>query len=105
MWVAALSGAAGGGQDGAMTVTGRLELVALDAPDIDKLASFYADLTGWAIVRRDPDWITVRAEDGREIAFQLAPDHVAPQWPGQDRPQQFHVDLQVDDPEAAARRA
>jgi catechol 2,3-dioxygenase-like lactoylglutathione lyase family enzyme len=105
MGPARLTGADGRGQDVRMTVTGRLELVALDAPDIDKLASFYADLTGWAIVRRDPDWITVRAEDGREIAFQLAPDHVAPQWPGQDRPQQFHLDLQVDDPEAAARRA
>src|SRR6059058_4240303 len=105
MGLAALSGAEGGGQDGAMTVTGRLELVALDAPDIDRLASFYAELTGWSIVRRDPDWITLRAGDGREIAFQLAPDHVAPQGAGQDHPQQFHLDLQVDDHDAAAGRA
>lgn len=88
-----------------MTNTGRLELVALDAPDIDSLASFYAGLTGWEIVRKDSDWITVRAGDGREIAFQLAPDHVAPQWPGQEHPQQFHLDLQVDDHKAAADRA
>lgn len=88
-----------------MTVTGRLELVALDAPDIDKLAAFYAELTGWGIVRKESDWITMRLGDGREIAFQLAPDHVAPQWPGQEHPQQFHLDLQVDDHEAAAQRA
>src|SRR5437763_13591353 len=105
MGLAALSGAEGGGQDGAMTVTGRLELVALDAPDIDRLASFYAELTGWSIVRRDPDWITMRAGDGREIAFQLAPDHVAPQWPGPEPPQQFHLDLLVDGYRQAAERA
>ncbi|WP_326557602.1 VOC family protein [Micromonospora sp. NBC_01796] len=88
-----------------MTVTGRLELVALDAPDIEKLASFYAELTGWEIVRKDSDWITVRTADGQEIAFQLAPNHVAPQWPGQEHPQQFHLDLLVDGHEAAAQRA
>ena len=88
-----------------MTVTGRLELVALDAPDIEKLAAFYAELTGWQIVRKDADWITMRTGDGQEVAFQLAPDHVAPQWPGQEHPQQFHLDLQIDDHEAAAERA
>jgi catechol-2,3-dioxygenase len=88
-----------------MTVTARLELVAFDAPDIETLASFYAELTGWTIVRKDPDWITLRLDDGRVIAFQRAPDHVAPQWPGQERPQQFHLDLQVDNPEVAAERA
>jgi catechol-2,3-dioxygenase len=88
-----------------MTVTARLELVAFDAPDIETLASFYAELTGWTIVRKDPDWITLRLDDGRVIAFQRAPDHVAPQWPGQERPQQFHLDLQVDTPDVAAERA
>jgi catechol 2,3-dioxygenase-like lactoylglutathione lyase family enzyme len=88
-----------------MTVTGRLEVVALDAPDIEQLASFYAELTGWEIIRQDSDWITVRTGDGQEIAFQLAPDHVAPKWPGQDLPQQLHLDLQVDGYEAAAERA
>jgi catechol 2,3-dioxygenase-like lactoylglutathione lyase family enzyme len=88
-----------------MTLTGRLELVALDAADIEKLASFYVALTGWEIMRKESDWITVRAGDGQEIAFQLAPDHIAPQWPGQEHPQQFHLDLQVDGYEAAAERA
>jgi predicted enzyme related to lactoylglutathione lyase len=88
-----------------MTVTGRLQLVAFDAPDIEKLASFYSELAGWEIVSRDPDWITVRAGDGQEIAFQLAPDHVAPQWPGQELAQHFHLDLQVNGHEAAAERA
>jgi predicted enzyme related to lactoylglutathione lyase len=90
---------------GGMTVTGRLELAAFDARDIEKLASFYAELTGWKIAQKEDDWIVLRTADGQEIAFQLAPDHVAPQWPGQERPQQIHLDLQVDGIEAAAERA
>lgn len=88
-----------------MTVTGRMEAVALDAADIEQLSTFYAELTGWPIVGRDPDWIAIDIPGGPELAFQLAPDHVAPDWPGQDRPQQFHLDLLVDGHEAAAQRA
>jgi len=86
-------------------MTGRLELVAFDAPDIDRLAAFYTELAGWQIVDRDADWIVTRSGDGQEVAFQLAPNHVPPRWPGQQLPQQFHLDLQVDGIEAAAERA
>ncbi len=88
-----------------MTTTGRLEVVAFDAPDIEKLASFYAELAGWEVSDKDPDWITLRPGDGPEIAFQRAPDYVAPQWPGQEHPQQFHLDLLIDGYQAAAERA
>lgn len=88
-----------------MTVTASLDLAIFDAADIAKVGSFYAELTGWEVVRKDADRFGVRTPDGQEIEFQLAPDHVAPQWPGQERPQQFHLDLQVADIEAAAARA
>jgi catechol 2,3-dioxygenase-like lactoylglutathione lyase family enzyme len=90
---------------GRMTVTGRLELVAFDAPDTEKLAAFYTELAGWELVRNDGGWITLRTGDGHEVAFQPAPDHVAPQWPGQDLPQQFHLDLLIDGYKEAAERA
>ena len=86
-----------------MTVTARLDLAIFDAADIDKVGSFYAELTGWDVVRQDSDRFGVRTPDGQEIEFQRAPDHVAPQWPGQEHPQQFHLDLQTDDPQAAGR--
>ena len=86
-------------------MTGRLELVAFDAPDIDRLAAFYTELAGWQIVDREADWIVTRTGDGQQVAFQLAPNHVPPRWPGQQLPQQFHLDLQVDGIEAAAERA
>jgi len=88
-----------------MTTTGRLEVVAFDAPDIDKLATFYAELTGWQIASKDSDWTTLRAPDGQQVAFQRAPDHVAPRWPGQEQPQQLHLDLYVDGYQEAAERA
>jgi catechol-2,3-dioxygenase len=88
-----------------MSPTGRLELVAFDATNIGKLASFYAELTGWRIVRDVDGWITLRAGDGQEVAFQQVAEHIPPQWPGQERPQQIHLDLLVDGYQEAARRA
>lgn len=90
----------GGGTD-----TGRLELVAFDAADIAGLASFYAQLTGWQRAADDDDWKSIRSPEGHEVAFQPAPDHVLPVWPGQERPQQVHLDLLVDGIEDAAARA
>jgi catechol 2,3-dioxygenase-like lactoylglutathione lyase family enzyme len=86
-------------------VTTQLELVALDAADIESLSAFYTALTGAKVVGHRPDWITILLPSGQAIAFQLAPDHVAPNWPGQDRPQQVHLDLQVNGTEAVAARA
>jgi catechol 2,3-dioxygenase-like lactoylglutathione lyase family enzyme len=90
---------------GGMTARARLELAAFDAADIEKVASFYVELTGWEVVRNVTDWITLRAGDGQEIGFQRVPEHLPPQWPGQERPQQVHLDLLVDGHQAAAERA
>lgn len=88
-----------------MPTTARLDLAIFDAADIDRVGSFYAALTGWEVVRNDGDRFGVRAPDGQEVEFQRAPDHVPPRWPGQERPQQVHLDLRIDDPHAAAVRA
>jgi catechol 2,3-dioxygenase-like lactoylglutathione lyase family enzyme len=88
-----------------MTQVAVLDIAIFDAPDIEKEGTFYAELTGWDVVRQDADRFGLRAPNGQEIEFQRAPDHVAPQWPGQQRPQQFHLDLQVTDPAAQAERA
>jgi predicted enzyme related to lactoylglutathione lyase len=85
--------------------TGRLELTAFDAADIESLSRFYIELTGWKATDTEEDWITPQAPDGQQIAFQLAPDHVPPQWPGQELPQQMHLDFFVEGREAAAERA
>ena len=88
-----------------MTQVSVLDLAIFDAADIEKEGTFYAELTGWDVVRQGADRFGLRAPNGQEIEFQRAPDHVAPQWPGQERPQQFHLDLQVTDPAAQVERA
>lgn len=86
---------------------GSLRAVALDAPDIERLATFYQELAGWQRVAAEDedDWITLDTGDGWRIGLQQAADHRPPGWPGQDRPQQAHLDLRVPDIEAAAERA
>jgi predicted enzyme related to lactoylglutathione lyase len=83
-----------------------LDLVVLDCPNPRALAEFYARLLGWEIVRDSPDWVTIRdtaqpAATG--MAFQLAPEHVAPTWPDPRVPQQSHLDLDVADLDIAER--
>jgi len=77
------------------------DLVVLDTPDPRGLAEFYCALLGWRIVREDGDWVTVRGDSAAGLAFQLAPDLVPPTWPDPTVPQQFHLDVTVDDLDVA----
>ena len=82
---------------------GRLHHVVLDCPDPRALAAFYSALLGQPITYDSDDWVVVAdRQNGSGLAFQLAPDHQPPQWPDPARPQQFHVDVMVDDLAAAA---
>ena len=83
----------------------RFDVVALDTPDPPRLAAFYCALLGWTVERADDDWITISGGSGARLAFQLAPDHVAPTWPDPAVPQQIHLDLAVDDIPAASAYA
>ena len=66
-----------------------------DAADLDAESSFWATILGGTVVA-EPDWHTVRVDGVGRIAFQLAPNHVQPDWPDGE-PQQAHLDLYVDD--------
>ncbi len=74
----------------------RFPSVVLDCPDADALARFYAAMLEWKI-EVDDGWVDLRAEDGQCISFQSVEDYPAPVWPGQDVPQQLHLDFVVDD--------
>lgn len=84
---------------------GRLHHVVLDCPDPAALAEFYAELLGLPVTYRSDDWVVIAESDTSSgVAFQLAPDHQAPQWPDPDRPQQLHLDVMVEDVAAAGPR-
>jgi catechol 2,3-dioxygenase-like lactoylglutathione lyase family enzyme len=73
--------------------------VVIDCPDAAALATFYGALLDWK-VELDEGWADVRADYGQCISFQQVEDYRAPVWPGQEVPQQFHLDVIVDDLDA-----
>lgn len=75
----------------------RFPVVVLDCPDPRRLAEFYGALLDWKIEDHADDWCSIRAEYGDALAFQKVDDYVAPDWPGQEHPQQMHIDVHVDD--------
>ncbi|QLQ14506.1 MAG: VOC family protein [Micropruina sp.] len=74
----------------------RYPSVVLDCPDAAALARFYGEVLDWP-VSVDDDWAEIRADYGQCIGFQQVQDYRAPQWPGQEVPQQSHLDFMVDD--------
>jgi hypothetical protein len=80
----------------------RLRAVVLDCPEPLGLAEFYRALVGGEIdVTDDGDWVTLRGDADVSLSFQRAPGHRPPDWPSDERPQQFHIDVTVDDIETA----
>ncbi|HEX4358126.1 MAG TPA: VOC family protein [Pseudonocardia sp.] len=83
-----------------MTPIAKLSVIALDCPDPVALARFYSDLTGWPLDpdAQDGEWVELRPDGGATaIAFQLAPGHRPPDWPGDGQQQQAHLDFAVVD--------
>ena len=80
---------------------GRLHAFVLDCPDPWALADFYSAVLGLPVTYSDDDWVVVGDRDSAHVAFQLAPDHVPPQWPDPAHPQQMHLDIRVDDVDVA----
>ncbi len=73
--------------------------VVLDCPDPRALAEFYQGVVGGDVAFDQDDWVVLTV-DGLRVAFQLAEEFAPPTWPTGERPQQFHLDLTVDDVDA-----
>lgn len=80
--------------------------VVLDCPDPSRLADFYAALLGWE-VKGKAGWVEIRPADGSNcISFQqVETGYQAPVWPGQEHPQQMHLDFDVADLDAGEAEA
>ncbi|GHG59292.1 glyoxalase [Sinomonas cellulolyticus] len=75
----------------------RFPNVVIDCPDPAALARFYAALLDWTVEEASAGWGQIRADHGQCISFQGVEGYQAPQWPGQEVPQQMHLDVMVDD--------
>ena len=78
----------------------RYPSVVLDCPDAAALATFYAALLDWK-ADISGDWADIRADNGQCFSFQQVAGYTPPRWPAQEVPQQMHIDVIVDDLDAA----
>jgi catechol 2,3-dioxygenase-like lactoylglutathione lyase family enzyme len=86
----------------------RLSTVVLDAPDAASLADFYHRLLGWPVQFAEESWVKLQAPDGgAALSFQTERVYVRPTWPSTPTDQQMmlHLDIQVDDLDAAGAHA
>jgi|SRR5579875_881851 catechol 2,3-dioxygenase-like lactoylglutathione lyase family enzyme len=86
----------------------KLSGVVLDAPDVRELAGFYRRLLGWAVEQDEPGWVKLRAPDGGAgLSFQEESRYVRPTWPAgpSDQRMMVHLDIEVDDLDAAGAHA
>ena len=93
---------------GTMTSAHVTELIAftIDCSDATRLARFYADLTGGEVTGDYPEYGVAQATTlGVTLNFQGVKDYARPVWPGQEHPQQYHLDFRVDDLEKATEHA
>lgn len=73
----------------------RRQIIVFDAADLATESEFWAGVLGGTVEAED-DWHTVLVDGESRLGFQLAPNHVPPQWPDGEQ-QQVHLDLYVDD--------
>lgn len=76
--------------------------VVLDCPDPRALADFYARVLGGSVEEQE-DWVDVKVPGAPTLSFQAAPGYVPPRWPSPEHSQQFHLDLTVEDLDAAEK--
>jgi catechol 2,3-dioxygenase-like lactoylglutathione lyase family enzyme len=78
----------------------------IDCPDHDALAGFYTSLLGGSrIWEPDDEYAAVRTPDGFVLGFQRVGDYRPPTWPAQERGQQIHLDIEVDDRQSMVEQA
>lgn len=82
---------------GSMPGIAKMRAVVLDCPEPRALAEFYRELVGGDITYADEEWVSLRDGDTVLLSFQLSPDYQPPTWPEPDRPQQFHLDVTVEE--------
>jgi len=70
--------------------------VVVDCPDAAALAGFYQGLLGGTVEVGQNGWVALNDTGGAAaLDFQQVEDHQPPTWPVGERPQQFHVDIDI----------
>ena len=83
----------------------RLGAISLDCADPIPLGAFWAELLGGEIAFTREDISVVKLADGLLLSAMRVGAYVAPTWPDGPMPKQAHIDVAVDDLDAAEARA
>lgn len=85
--------------------TVQLRGVPLDCADPQALSAFYGALIGMSEQFCSDELDALTGCSGVSLGFQRVFGYLPPQWPGQDVPQQLHLDLRTDDLDATEAQA
>ncbi|MCL1870029.1 MAG: VOC family protein [Promicromonosporaceae bacterium] len=83
---------------------GTLVAVVIDVPDVAEGVAFWTELLD-AHVAFEAGYTALATPNGWQLGIQAAPNLVQAEWPGQEHPQQLHLDLRVPDLAAATEHA
>ncbi|GII76749.1 glyoxalase [Sphaerisporangium rufum] len=81
-----------------MTTKAKLLAVSIDCAEPQKLARFYAEITGFEVTFAEGDYAAI-GDGTTNIYFGRVPERRPAEWPGPDK--QFHLDFRVPDVEKA----
>ncbi|WP_345494170.1 VOC family protein [Nocardia callitridis] len=78
--------------------------MSLDSADTRQLGRFYCALLNFEVVHESDELVVLRG-GGVLLTVERVEEHRVPDWPGNEVPKQMHLDLFVDDLDAAERAA
>lgn len=86
-----------------MSDTARLAMITLDCADPRAEAAFWSAVLGWEQTYADENYAMLKGPE-HALGFGRVEDYEPPAWPNPRGSKQFHLDLAVDDLDAAAAR-
>ncbi|GLF95078.1 VOC family protein [Streptomyces yaizuensis] len=79
----------------------RYSAITFDCPDPADMARFYGDVLGLPVVLSTDDFILLGQEGSAGLGFNRLADYRRPTWPDPSQEKQAHMELGVDDLDAA----
>lgn len=84
---------------------GKLWSVTLDCAEPVELGDFWAAMLDGKVAHTSENFVAVELPDGTWIGAYRIDDYARPTWPDAGSPKQFHLDLSVEDLDAAEAAA
>ncbi|PKW27619.1 VOC family protein [Phycicoccus duodecadis] len=80
-----------------------LKMLTLDSSDVRRDVAFWAGVLGWDVAHEQDEYGMLSGPGGLALGLGLVEGYRPPGWPNAHGSKQFHLDLAVDDLDAAAR--